>query len=105
MALPSFLRLRDVGLTNRDLDRVQDNIERAFRPVASKEILDGRLIQGVVVTTASVAVSHGLGRNLVGWAVVDKNANADVWRVGTANADTLLTLDASATVTVSLWVF
>lgn len=84
---------------------MQDNIERAFRQVVTKEILDGRLIQDVVITTASVAVSHGLGRTLVGWVVVDKNANADVWRVGTANADTLLTLDASATVTVDLWVF
>lgn len=55
----------------------------------------------VTLTTGVTRVSHGLGRAPVAWQLVDKNAQADVWRNGTANSDTI-PLQASATVTVTI---
>lgn len=58
-------------------------------------------IKGVVLTTTALAVSHQLGKRPVGWQVIDKNAQGDVWREGDSNKDTI-PLRASATVTVDL---
>ena len=105
------------------LDRVQGNVAKAIDPVLSVALLDGRLVEDDVVAGALVPitlsttpkdVAHGLGREYRGWIVVDKNANADVWvdpPTGTPLVDPnpdralFIRLDASAAVTVKLWVF
>lgn len=55
----------------------------------------------VTLTTSSTNVAHQLGKAPVAWLVVDRNANANVWRTGAANTDTI-PLQASATVTVTI---
>lgn len=105
------------------LDRVQLNISKALDPVLAVVLLDGRLVEDevvsgqlveIVLTTTPKNVAHGLGRKYRGWFIVDKNANADVWvdpptgvPLVDPNPDRALfvRLDASATVTVKLWVF
>lgn len=86
-----------------NLDKVQNNVEIFAQQFYRNSLIDGLLIEGVTVTTGTASVAHKLGRTPVGFIVVDKNANADIWTVSKNN--TFLTLDASATVTVSLWVF
>ncbi len=65
------------------------------------------LLTSVAVTVAGVRISHGLalqfGRTPAGWCVVDKTANADVWR--TAWDSDTITLQSTAPVTISLEVF
>lgn len=103
MALPVFRKIRTQV---RDLIQLQDAVAAVFLPLLKVSILDGRLIEDIEVTTSQVVVNHGLGRELRGWILVDKNANARVWRVNsTTNPTRELHLDSGATVTVSLWVF
>lgn len=66
-------------------------------------ILQGRLIEDIAVTTATVTIDHKLGRTPRGWIICKKNADARVWE--TASTSRTITLDSSATVTVSIWIF
>ena|SRR5690349_21617659 len=61
-------------------------------------------IRGVVLTSGVVnRVAHQLGRIPLNWLVVDKNAQADVWRDTTFTAtNDLFGLRSSATVTVDI---
>ncbi len=82
---------------------IQEAVAASINPVIRQPIVDGVLIEGITITTAGLAVSHLLGRQPRGWFVVDKTTDANVWR--TAWDSRLLTLDASATTVVSLWIF
>lgn len=60
-------------------------------------------VTGVVLTTTTALVSHGLGKRPVGWLIIDKNAQADIWRdpLVEVTADKI-PLRASATVTCDI---
>lgn len=93
---------------DRVLNAVQEGIQSAFRPLIAKEILDGVLLVGVGVTAGTpLILSHTLARTLQGWIVVGRNANAVVWDSQATNPtpERTLILNASATVTLNLWVF
>jgi len=63
-------------------------------------------ITGVALTTATTLVAHQLGRKPVGWLVIDKTAQADVWRDATVevSADKIpLRASASVTVDIQFW--
>ena len=61
----------------------------------------------VDLTTTTTAVPHQLGRPYRGFIVIDKTATCDVWRdkTYTSQPATVIPLQASASVTVTLWVF
>jgi hypothetical protein len=87
------------------LDRVQDRIKGALDAVGRVPLLDGRLLT-VSVGTSQTVIPHGLGRPWSGYIVVSRSANAQVWNAPPdANSFALLVLQASAAVTVTLWVF
>lgn len=72
-------------------------------------ILAGRLIERVPggplvnIGTGDTLIAHLLGRLPRGWIVTDRDADARIWRI---RADTrYLTLRASVSVNVALWVF
>lgn len=60
-----------------------------------------------IVTGQENAIAHKLDRALVGWKLVDKDADARVWRTAAPARDALthLTLECSANVNVKLVVF
>lgn len=96
------MALSKIKFEDYRLELLQQNVHRAIDE--SKTILsDGRLIKDVVLTTAGRDIDHKLGRTPVGFLVISRNANANVWL--TAKSATVLSLDSSATVTVDLWVF
>lgn len=102
----SFRPIPDPSQKSSALARVQAELQRVLDPITQCPLLAGHLVAGVELTTAGAAVQHGLGRPVVGWFVVGKDADARVWSSGESpNPDKFLLLDASATVTVSLWVF
>jgi len=88
--------------------KLQSNLEIFFKPLLNSEIIDGILLKDVILTTGSVnKVEHKLGRKLLGWMVIGKNANATVWDSQATNTtlDSTIDLNSSANVTVNLWVF
>ena len=72
----------------------------------STPILDGELIEDVVLSTTGVNVSHGLGRPWRGWVVVDIDTTATVYRASSDDESVFLRLRASAgTPIIKVWVF
>lgn len=100
-SLPNYKR---VISPDTSVNHLQDAVAPIFDSLQAKELIKGRLIKDVIVTTSTVTINHGLGRQLIGWHIVRKNADANVWE-DSAPTTTQLVLDSDATVTVSLWVF
>lgn len=88
--------------------KLQENIDNALAPVLNSAIIDGILLQDVVLATGLTnKISHKLNRKPLGYIVIAKNANAQVWDSQATNLLPKSTLEllCSADVTVSLWVF
>ena len=103
MALTKFKQIKS---DDYELMRVQDNVNTALIPVLTNQILNGQVLKSVVLTTGSSnIVNHKLGRDLVGYIVIKKNANADVWDSTSVTPTLTLVLETSANCTVDLYVF
>lgn len=62
------------------LNRVQERMEDAFLPVANSKILDGHLIESQALASGVTSeIAHSLGRNLIGYIVVKRNAAQHVY--------------------------
>lgn len=93
---------------NADVQNVSRAVNDVLEPLQLIPLIQGELLTDITITSGTpLEVSHQLGRRIQGWAVVRQNAQADIWDTpGSASAEkTRITLNASATVTVSLWVF
>lgn len=97
--------LKKVGTDQKDLAKVQDNLEEFVKPIVSSEIIDGLLLKNVVLQSGENKVEHKLGREPIGWMIVNKSATADVWSSASQLSKSILVLNSSATVTLTLWVF
>jgi hypothetical protein len=64
--------------------------------------LRGNILE-ISVSTTATAFDHGLQVTPQGWFIMDKTANIDIWR--TAWNDTTITLDATGSGTIKVWVF
>lgn len=73
-------------------------------PVIATPIIQGNLILNQVLMTGANVINHKLGRQQVGWFVVDQNASAALYRSQPFNSLTL-TLTSSAPATVNIWCF
>ena len=73
-------------------------------PLLANDLVQGTLVSGVSLSSGDNSVTHKLGRAPKGWILTDINAAVTVYR-SKDFSDTTLTLNASGTATVSLWVF
>lgn len=82
-------------------DRALDELNTI---IGNSSLLNGRLIEDISVTSsADVVLQHGLDKLPVGYIVVKKSAHCDIY---SSNSTTLtLTIRASATSIISIWVF
>lgn len=104
MALPRFAK---VVVEDQELGLVQDRVKAATDALANIALLDGLLLEGIVLTSGAFQpLAHRLGRPWRGYLVLARSANAQVWSQTPGNdASTFLYLQPSASVTVTLWVF
>ena len=98
-----MFNFRKIVTANTDLQRVQTNVDDVFKQLRNAPILDGVLVENVIIGTTATSVSHTLQRQPRGFIIVDINADARVRR--SAWTPTTLSLISTATVTLSLWVF
>lgn len=76
-----------------------------LNPVISLPILAGVQINSISLkATTPKAINHLLQRLPQGWFLVDINASATVWR-SALWTNTMITLESSADVTVSLYIY
>lgn len=86
-------------------DLAQPKWAAEINPVLSLPILAGNQVDNIVLTASKPkAINHLLQKMPQGWFLVDKNANANVWRTAPMT-DTTITLESSANVTISLYVY
>lgn len=89
-----------------ELKNVQDSIAQIFNQIIPKQIIDGLLLENITVVGGTpLTINHGLGIGPRGWILAKKNAQADVWQTVSPTPNVTMILNASATVTISLWVF
>lgn len=85
-------------------DEYQRDNRRAVSELAALPLNQGVLLTDVALTTAVTRVRHNLGRTPIGFLVIDRTADARVYRSGAATPQHL-PLIASVAATVSLWIF
>lgn len=84
------------------INRMQVNIRSALDPISTDLLLNRQVISATIGATATT-IYHNLGRQPAGWIVVDRLADARVWRV---SWDTkTIVLQASGSVAVKIFLF
>jgi len=103
MAVRSFKKMG----SEDDINRIQDNIDAVLRPLQASPIGQGNLLTGVVLINGATEVEHKLGRDLLGWIIVGKNQNLQVWDSQSTNVkkSKTLVLNCTAALVCSIWVF
>lgn len=86
-----------------EINALQQQVEEVLNPLVRIPLLDGVPFTDVAITTDGIQIEHGLGRTPLGFIVTDNNADVRIWR--TASDSFTLTLDASGTATISVWVY
>jgi hypothetical protein len=86
----------------QDLSKTVQYTEEFTSQLTPLIFLKGNLIEATV-TTSPTAINHGLEQVPQGWIIFDKDANANIWKVGAT--DRTITLNASASANIKVWVF
>ena len=90
---------------SRQLESVQDRVEEFLRQVYASDIITGRLIEDVAISSASTTtIEHKLGRTPRGVILVKTSAQCDLWQPTPAD-DKSLYVRTSVSGTFNLWVF
>lgn len=90
---------------SREINQIQQNIKDAVDSIVKNPLLDGVLVHGINLTASqNNEIAHTLSRNVIGWIVVDQNAQAQIWR-GQASSSRFVNLLTSNNVTVSVYFF
>jgi hypothetical protein len=98
--------LRTQGGGTDESFRAQSNVESYLNPLGRAEILNGVLVEDVVLGATPVAINHRLGRKFRGFILVKSNANVSIYQPSESPFPELTAnLAASSTCTVSIWFF
>lgn len=87
---------------DRNLQLIQDNISTALNPLQAIPMAGGNMLTGIVLTSGNNNINHKLSHTPQFWILANTNAAVNLYQVS-ANS-TVLVLNASAAVTISLWV-
>jgi len=101
-------KTRTINTKDLDLSKVQDNLTYAIDTIGSKEIIDGIVLKNInLLSSGPNVINHKLGRGLVGWYIIRKRANSDIWDSQDTNPTQAISLILNCTnnVTVDIWVF
>jgi hypothetical protein len=95
--------LLKIFTSNKELQRLQDNVSNAISELLRVPLLDGLLLTQTFVATTDTIIEHKLQREPLGWIVIGKNATSDVWEV--SKDQRFITLRTNQNVTVTFWIF
>lgn len=99
--------LKKIYSPDQALMQVQDSVSDSIQSLTKIPILESNLLKDVSVSSVAAGVEHGLNRQPLGFIVVDRTANVQVWRSATPSVapEKLLMLEASSAATISLLIF
>jgi hypothetical protein len=99
---------KKIPVTDRDTNKVQDNIQTFVEPLINNPMLDGTLVTNIcLLPLVSNEVVHGLNRKPLGWVIVRKRHDSRIWDLQDTNADPSKTLSIACShpCQIDLWVF
>lgn len=98
--------LRRVRSDDNVVRQLQDAVGLVFQDISGRQLIDGHLIEDLVIKAGTpLNVEHKLQRNFIGYVIVRRDANATIWDSVNNLPYSILTLNSSADVKVTLWVF
>ena len=87
---------------NYEMSKTVQYTEEFLSQISNLEFLSGKMLS-ISVTTSSQDFNHRLGKTPVGWFIVDKNSNSNVWRTGWS--DKTISFQGSLASDIKVWVF
>ena len=94
----SFNTFIKIITTDSELNRLQTNIEDALTPITKKPQLDSEILTNITLTVGIVNnIPHKLNRIPIGFKLINKNAQSDVWNAQKSDSK-FLYLTPSATI-------
>jgi len=72
--------------------------------VLAVPLVNGTMLENVILNTGATVINHMLGRKMQGWIITDIDGSAVIYRSVDFNSVSL-TLTSSSKVSVNLWVF
>lgn len=102
--LPKF---REIKTALKDLAGLQDSLKNVFNTILNLKLLDYVIVEDVVIGTTDTFVSHKLGRPVIGYIIIRRNAGTSIWESVTLNKapSSVIILRSSATVTTTILFF
>ncbi len=98
MALPLFQ-------TNiRELSMLETQWKSQIDPILANPLNNPSILKNISLINGATVINHLLGKTQQGWAIIDVNAAATIYRSAAFN-DLTLTLTSSAACIVNLMVF
>ncbi len=87
-------------------DQVQKNIIQPLNQLLKIPFADGVWLKDISLLSASTNnIAHKLGREYLGYIILKQNANAVIYVGANTEKTTYLKLNATANVTIDVWVF
>jgi len=93
---------KKIEIEDYKTSKMFENVNEFLNQLMPNPFMIGNVIDVTVLTTAT-QITHGLGQVPIGFMLLDITANATVWRV--SSTDKFITLQASASCPVKIWVF
>ena len=88
------------------VDQNFEQLETIIQEIQSSEILTSNIVKNISIGTSATQVAHGLNREPIGWIIIKKSANADVWEPSVSSSPSrLISLVSNTSVTVSIMFF
>lgn len=100
--------LKKLIFKDREVAKLQDNLEQALNPVLASPIIDGVLIRDICMTPGSSnEVLHRLGRKPIGYLITRKRQDSRIWDLQETNPSPqrTLSLACSHSCQVDVWIF
>lgn len=98
-----------VQTQSREVNQLQQNISQAVNPLLKNQLVNGgSILTSVALPTGNTTLQTGLGRALQGWFIIRYHGGwAQIYdnQDTNQNASQTLILNASAPVTVDIYVF
>ena len=93
------------GSENPDVNQLSRAVEEFVQPIVSNPLLGGRLLEGLTLTATATQIPHSLGRRWKGFQITNNNTGERVFST-TRTLDTqYISLQATGSCTVDVWVF
>lgn len=98
MALPNFQS------TSREFNMMQTRWASELNPLLALPTSSPSILKNVSIQPGDNIINHLLGRSPIGWLIIDKTANINMYRSQPFN-DLTLTLNSTGAATVNLLIF